>query len=320
MIAIAGAGAFGTALAIAMSQSGAAVTLWGRDAAGIRVLQTDRENRRHLPGAAFPASLRLTAQLRDLSAADVILLAIPAQHIGSFAAENAALLDGKPLVSCAKGLDLTSLQSPATLLAAACPGSAIAVLTGPGFAADIARGLPTALTLACADAVVGRALQQLLSTPALRLYRTDDVTGAELGGALKNVIAIAAGIVIGAGLGESARAALMTRGQAEMTRLALALGARAETLAGLSGFGDLVLTCTSEQSRNFRFGRALGAGAEPDPGKTVEGAATAHATAALARKLQVEMPISAMVAAVLDAKVTVRDAATALLSRPLKQE
>lgn len=320
MIAIAGAGAFGTALAISMSQSGNPVTLWGRDAAGMAEMQRLRENRRHLAGAPFPPSLRLTAQLGDLCTGDAILLAIPAQHIGSFAAENAALLADKPLVSCAKGLDLTSLQSPATLLSAACPTSAIAVLTGPSFAADIARGLPTALVLACADTIVARTLQHLLSTPTLRLYRTDDVTGAELGGALKNVIAIAAGIVIGAGLGESARAALMTRGQAEMARLALARRARAETLAGLSGFGDLVLTCTSTQSRNFRHGVALCAGIEPDPGKTVEGAATARATTALARKLAVDMPISAMVAAVLDAKVTVKEAAIALLSRPLKQE
>ena len=320
MIAIAGAGAFGTALAISMSQTGTAVTFWGRDSAAVAQMQTLRENRRHLPGVLFPPSIRLTAQLGDLAEAAAILLVIPAQQIGSFAAENAALLSGKTLVSCAKGLDIASLQSPTTLLSLSCPGSIVAALTGPSFATDIARGLPTALALACTDAAVAHDLQQLLSTPNLRLYRTDDVTGAEFGGALKNVIAIAAGIVIGAGLGDSARAALMTRGQAEVARLAMALGARAETLAGLSGFGDLVLTCTSAQSRNFRQGLALGAGTEPDPGKTVEGAATARATTALAHKLGIEMPISAMVAAVLDAKVTVQEAALALLSRPLKQE
>jgi glycerol-3-phosphate dehydrogenase (NAD(P)+) len=221
------------------------------------------------------------------------------------------------LVACCKGIDLATLQGPAALIAAACSNSPVAILTGPSFAADIARGLPTALTLAAQD---GEGLQHLLSTPSLRLYRSTDVIGAELGGALKNVIAIAAGVVIGAGLGDSARAALMTRGYAEMTRLALALGARAETLAGLSGFGDLVLTCTSAQSRNFRYGQAIGAGQGFDPTVTVEGAATAKAVSNMALRLEIDMPITAMIAALIDQTITLPQAISALLSRPLKQE
>ncbi|MDM7255294.1 MAG: NAD(P)H-dependent glycerol-3-phosphate dehydrogenase, partial [Paracoccus sp. (in: a-proteobacteria)] len=192
-------------------------------------------------------------------------------------------------------------------------------LTGPSFAADIARGLPTALTLAGADAEAGEALQEALSTPTIRLYRTTDVAGAELGGALKNVIAIAAGAAIGAGLGDSARAAIVTRGFAEMTRFATARGARAETLAGLSGLGDLVLTCTSDLSRNFRFGQALGEGAPFDPSITVEGAATARAVSRIAPDTGVDMPISTMVAALSDG-LPVHEAMRALLSRPLKEE
>lgn len=188
------------------------------------------------------------------------------------------------------------------------------------FAADIARGLPTALTLACTDGGLGERLQSLLSTTTLRVYRTDDVTGAELGGALKNVIAIAAGITIGAGLGDSARAALMTRGYAEMVRLATALHARPETLAGLSGFGDLVLTCTSDQSRNFRFGRALGAGNPFDPTVTVEGAATARAVARLATQRGFDLPLTATVAALIDGQIDLRTAIQTLLSRPLRKE
>jgi glycerol-3-phosphate dehydrogenase (NAD(P)+) len=194
------------------------------------------------------------------------------------------------------------------------------VLTGPGFAGDLAAGLPTALTLACADEAEGARLQAALSTRALRLYRTTDVAGAELGGALKNVIAIAAGAAMGAGLGLSARAAIVTRGQAEMVRLAVALGGRAETLAGLSGLGDLVLTCTSERSRNTRFGMALARGEAVDPAVTVEGAATALAAARLAAATGVDMPITATVAALVEGRTTLAQAMADLLSRPLTTE
>jgi len=320
MIGIAGAGAFGTALAIVLGQSGKPITLWCRNPQRAAAMQASRTNPGFLPGAVFPETVRMTSDLHDLTGQRAILLAIPVQQLGSFLANAGSIWNATPLVSCAKGLDLVSLKGPSALMATASPQSAIAVLTGPGFAADIAKGLPTAFSLACADEAAARMLQALLSTQTLRLYRTSDVTGAELGGALKNVMAIAAGIVIGAGLGESARAAVITRGQAEMARLAQAMGGRAETLAGLSGLGDLVLTCTSLQSRNFGFGMALGASRLPDAGKTVEGIATAHATASLARRMGIDMPICTMVSQVLDAKVTIAEATNALLRRPLKQE
>lgn len=311
-IAILGAGAFGTALAVALSANGP-VTLWGRSTGW------GRQNPR-LPGVILPETLRVTSDLDAATGADTILLALPAQTLGAFLAAHSGALAGKRLVSTAKGIDLGRLTGAATLLAEACPTAQVAVLTGPSFAADIARGLPTALTLACADAEVGRALQHALSTPVLRLYRTTDVTGAELGGALKNVIAIAAGVVIGAGLGDSARAAIITRGFAEMTRLAVRLGARPETLTGLSGLGDLTLTCTSPQSRNFRFGQSLGAATAFDTATTVEGVATARAVAALAGRLDEDLPVAAMVALLADRAVSVEKAVEHLMSRPLKEE
>lgn len=313
-IAILGAGAFGTALAVALAARGP-VTLWGRDTGWAASRQNPR-----LPGITLPAPITVTDDLAHATSAQTILLALPAQKLGDFLTEQAALLDGRRLVSTAKGIDLARLTGPSALLAEACPAAQVAVLTGPSFAADIARGLPTALTLACAEPATGEALQHALSTPVLRLYRSTDVTGAELGGALKNVIAIAAGVVIGAGLGDSARAALITRGFAEMTRLATRLGARPETLTGLSGLGDLTLTCTSPQSRNFRFGEALGAGRPFDPATTVEGVATARAVTALSQDAAADLPIAAMVARLADGAVSVEKAMDHLLSRPLKEE
>lgn len=317
MIGIVGAGAFGTALAVALGREGRPVTLWARDAAQVKTMHNTRRNDARLPGVLLPENVTVTAESTDLVQANAILLSLPMQSLRGFLGAQGAVLNGRKLVACCKGIDLVTLQGPAALIRAACPGSPTAILTGPSFAADIARGLPTALTLAGDDA---EALQHLLSTPTLRLYRSTDVVGAELGGALKNVIAIAAGIVIGAGLGDSARAALMTRGYAEMVRLALTLGAKAETMAGLSGFGDLVLTCTSDQSRNFRYGCALGSGQGFDPTVTVEGAATAKAVADMAKKLSVDLPITTMVAALIDGKIALAQAVQTLLSRPLKQE
>lgn len=318
-IAVLGAGAFGTALAISLARREAEVTLWGRDPDLIREMARRRTNEPRLPGVRFPNRLAVTADF-DAALAEIVLLTVPMQRVAGFLADHAAALDGRTLVSCAKGIDLASRRGATDIIAAACPRARVAVLTGPSFAADIARGLPTALTLACRDEPTGAALQRALSTPILRLYLSSDVRGAELGGALKNVIAIAAGVVVGAGLGDSARAALMTRGFAEMNRLATRLGAETETLAGLSGFGDLVLTCTSEGSRNFRYGRALGAGGTFDPQTTVEGAATAKAVIALAETLRVDMPVAAMVAALVDGKLSVSEATTQLLSRPLRKE
>ena len=312
MIAVLGAGAFGTALAVALTANGP-VTLWGRQ------IGWRGENPR-LPGVTMPDAVTVTDDLPAALACDTILLALPAQALGAFLAEQGAHLSGRALVSTAKGIDLNRLTGPSALIAAHVPQARIAVLTGPSFAADIARGLPTALTLAATDATLGAALQARLSTPVLRLYRTTDVAGAELGGALKNVIAIAAGVVIGAGLGDSARAAIITRGFSEMTRLATHLGARPETLTGLSGLGDLVLTCTSDGSRNFRFGRAIGAAAPWDDAITVEGAATARALDRLALRDGLDLPIARMVARLAEGAVSVEKAMDALLARPLKEE
>lgn len=318
-VTVLGAGAYGTALAVALAMGGRRVTLWARDADHVDEMRTSRRNDRRLPGVTLPDGLTVTAEL-DRMADPTILLALPMQQTGGFLAAQRAVLAGRDLVACAKGIDIKTLQGPVAELGAANLGGNIAILTGPSFAADIAHGLPTALTLACASDTAGARLQDLLSTPTLRLYRTDDTLGAELGGALKNVIAIAAGVVIGARLGHSARAALMTRGFAEMVRLATVLGARADTLMGLSGFGDLVLTCTSDQSRNFRYGQALGSGARWDRDITVEGAATAQAVARLAVARGIEMPVCTMVAALVDRKIAVEDAVSALMARPLKKE
>ena len=318
MIGVAGAGAFGTALAVVQAAAGKPVVLWGRDAPAMAAMQASRSNPR-LPGVALPDGLTCTADLAALARVEALLLVVPAQETEGFLRAHGAAVPDAPLVLCAKGIDAQRRRLQTGIAAEAVPGHALAALTGPGFAGEIARGLPTALTLACADAERGRVLQELLATPRMRLYLTDDVTGAELGGALKNVIAIACGMVEGAKLGASARAALMTRGFAEMVRLAVAMGARAETRAGLSGLGDLSLTCASMQSRNFAAGHALGAGAAR-PGGTVEGVATARAACELGAGLGVELPIAAAVADVLEGRLTISEAMKALLSRPLREE
>jgi glycerol-3-phosphate dehydrogenase (NAD(P)+) len=318
-IAVVGAGAFGTALACAEAADGRPVLLWGRDIEAMAAVDTTRENARRLPAARLPDGVRATASLGALAAADVILLALPAQATEGFLAEHGRALPEAPVVLCAKGLTRAGFCRQSELAGAALPGRPLAVLTGPGFAAEIARGLPTALTLACADPALGRRIQEQLSTPRLRLYLTEDVVGAELGGALKNVTALACGMVEGAALGQSARAALMTRGFAETARLAAALGARPETLTGLSGLGDLSLTCNSPQSRNFAAGRALGAG-ELVPVGTVEGIATARAACELGRRTGVDMPIAEAVAAVIEGALTIGAAMEGLLARPLREE
>jgi glycerol-3-phosphate dehydrogenase (NAD(P)+) len=247
-------------------------------------------------------------------------LAVPAQALRSFVADQAGVLEGKPLVACAKGIDLETLDGPSAAIRHAVPTAVPLVLTGPSFAADIARGLPTALTLACADEAAGERLQVRLSTPVLRLYRTTDLVGAELGGALKNVVAIACGACIGGGFGESARAALLTRGFAEMRRFAAAQGAQEGTLMGLSGLGDLVLTATSEGSRNYRYGLALGRGEPFAASITVEGAATALAAAKLGTRLRLDLPVTEVVAALVEGRTNVAQALRRLLDRPLRAE
>ena len=310
-IDIIGAGAFGTALAITYAAAGHQVTLLARDDAA--AMTRAGENTRRLPGFAFPPGLCVTDDVTDLTA-DLALLALPTQSLGAFLA--ATSLGAQTLVSCAKGIDRATGLGPSALIARHTTARA-AQLTGPSFAVDIAAGLPTALTLACADDGAGAALQDRLSTPLLRLYRTTDVIGAELGGALKNVVAIAAGVVIGAGYGESARAALMTRGLAEMTRLAVTLGAEQATLRGLSGLGDLILTCNSEKSRNFRYGLALARGEALAADITVEGLHTAREIAA---RPALDTPIADAVAALADGRADLAALADMLLNRPLKPE
>ncbi|MFN4202718.1 MAG: NAD(P)H-dependent glycerol-3-phosphate dehydrogenase [Tabrizicola sp.] len=318
MIGILGAGAFGTALAVALGRAGREVRLWARNPALVAEMRSGRRNDRALPGIDLPETVSVHAEIAETTGGEALLLTVPMQALGALLDAHPEIGERQPLVACCKGVDLTSLRGPVALIRDRRPGAVAAILTGPSFAADIARGLPTALTLAATSE--GEALQDLLSTPTLRLYRTDDIVGAELGGALKNVIAIAAGVVIGAGLGDSARAALMTRGYAEMLRLASALGARTETLAGLSGLGDLVLTCTSVQSRNFRYGAALGQGTAFDPSITVEGIATAHAVLRLADDRGIDMPVTDMVDALASGRIALNDAVGRLMSRPLKQE
>lgn len=315
-VSVLGAGAFGTALAITLAERG--VTLWARDPDAATAMQKTRENATRLKGIHLPEGLTVTSDLTTACAADTILMAVPMQSTAAFVTENADLLRGKKLVACSKGVDLTSLRGPTAILAEVT--RAPAIITGPSFAIDIARGLPTALTLACKNPILGEELQETLSSATIRLYRSTDPVGAELGGALKNVIAIAAGAVMGAGLGESARAALITRGFAEMMRIAGPLGAIPETMMGLSGFGDLTLTCTSPTSRNYAYGFALGQGADYDPTITVEGAATARAVARLARDKDIDMPITSVVAALVEGRLDVSQGMQTLLSRPLKEE
>jgi glycerol-3-phosphate dehydrogenase (NAD(P)+) len=274
-LAVYGAGAFGTALALTYAAAGLEVTLWARPAP--RPSPKRRERCRDCPACVLPEASACHADPRI--EADIALIAVPTQSVGAMMETvRPARRSSYP---APRASTCRRASGPRLLIRRHAPGARIAQLTGPSFAVDIAAGLPTALTLACADDATGSALQSTLSTPVLRLYRTTDVVGAELGGALKNVVAIAAGAAIGAGLGDSARAAIIARGFAEMSRVAAAPGgARAETLTGLSGLGDLVLTCGSEKSRNFRYGVALATGAEIDPEMTVEGVHTARRIAA----------------------------------------
>ena len=315
-VSVLGAGAFGTALAISLAHNGP-VTLWARNMGD---MAKNRENASRLPGCGFPNALHVTDHINQACKSDTLLVAIPMQKLRAFLTEYSDVLAHKKLIACCKGIELSTGTGPVNIIQKIVPSAAAAILTGPSFAADIARGLPTALTLACTNDVIGKQLQQSLTTPNIRIYRTTDTIGAELGGALKNVIAIACGTAIGAGLGESARAALMTRGYAEMQRLAGYLNADPTTLSGLSGFGDLTLTCTSEQSRNYRLGLSLGKGTKFDQSTTVEGAATARAVNTLAQKSHLDMPITAVVAGLLDNRLNVSDAMQSLLTRPLKEE
>ena len=321
-----GGGAWGTALAQVCARAGLAVTLQARELEVVEAINSRNDNPLFLPGVALDPVISATTELEDLGACDVILAVAPAQHLrATLAALASHVRETLPIVLCAKGVEQGTLCLMTEVLAETLPNAPAAVLSGPSFAGEVARGLPTAVTLACPDEDLARALAGAIATPAFRPYVTDDMIGAEAGGAIKNVLAIACGIVEGRQLGRSAHAALITRGFAEMTRVAEALGGRAETVAGLCGLGDLVLTCSSPQSRNMSVGLALGRGEtleEALAGKltVAEGVASAPAVRALARKLDVETPICEAVAAILAGEVGVDEAILGLLSRPLKSE
>ncbi len=317
-ISVFGAGAFGTALAISLARDGHAVSLVARNALHAKAMAKTNQNESRLPGISFPPGLTATADPTD--PAMICLIAVPAQSLGMFMRQHRQEFVGRTIVACCKGVDLATGLGPTSTILNACPTSEAAILSGPSFAADIAAGLPTALTIATRSAETAKFIQQTLSTQTIRLYRTTDTIGVELGGALKNVMAIAAGITIGAGLGESARAALMARGYEELKRYATDAGALADTLSGLSGFGDLVLTCTSEKSRNFAHGVALGRGDLIDPNITVEGKSTALAIATQSKTRDIDMPITNTVAGVLSGELAIQHAIRTLLSRPLTKE
>ena len=321
-----GAGAWGTALAETCARAGLEVVLWAREPEVRQSIADKRQNSLFLPGVTLSDTVSATGDFAALASCDFVLAVPPAQFVRqTFQAFASYAPEGLPVLLCAKGIEQGSLKLMTEVLAECLPRARPAVLSGPSFAAEVARGLPTAVTLACADAALGQQLAEAIAGPAFRPYLSDVMIGAEAGGAVKNVLAIACGVVEGLKLGRSAHAALITRGFAEMTRLAVAKGAKAETLAGLCGLGDLVLTCSSPQSRNMSVGLALGSGQSLEQalaGKlsVAEGVATAPAVRALARQLGIEMPICEAVAAVLAGEITLNKAIDGLLSRPLKSE
>ena len=321
-----GAGAWGTALALVCARAGLDVTLYAREAEVAGDVNTRHENRTFLPGVTLDPAVRAVSRPEDLAGRDLYLNVTPAQHLrSSLRAFAPVIAAGTPMVLCAKGIEQGSLKLMTEVLSETLPDARPAVLSGPSFAGEVARGLPTAVTLACPDEGLGAALARAVAGPAFRPYAASDMVGAEVGGAVKNVLAIACGVSEGRGLGRSAHAALITRGFAELTRMAVALGGRAETVAGLCGLGDLVLTCSSPQSRNMSVGLALGQGRsleEALAGKVsvAEGVASAPAVRELAARIGVEAPICEAVAAILAGEVGVEAAITGLLARPLKSE
>jgi glycerol-3-phosphate dehydrogenase (NAD(P)+) len=319
-VAIIGAGAWGTALATVAARAGRDVTLYARDAAHASRIEQARENPR-LPGVKLAAGITVTNDLALAATADIVLVATPAQHLrGAVNALAPHLRKDTPVIACAKGIEHGTHKFMTDVIVQSAPEARPAILSGPSFADDVARGLPTAVTLAARDEALAAALVQALGSPTFRPYHTSDVRGVEIGGAAKNVLAIAAGIVVGKKLGASAQAALTTRGFSELARLGRACGARSETMMGLSGLGDLILTCSSPQSRNFALGLSLGRGEPRPPGKLAEGEFTAPVLIELAATQTIDMPVSAAVAAVLAGRLTIDAAIESLLTRPFKAE
>src|SRR4051812_28770605 len=325
-VGVIGGGAWGTALAQVCARAGRDVILWAREPEVVESINAAHENATFLKGVPLETGIRATGDLAELAAADLILAVPPAQHMRSTLSTFAPhARDGLPILLCSKGIEQGSLKLMTEVLAETIPQAQAAVLSGPSFAGEVARGLPTAVTLACPETGCAEDLAEAIATPTFRPYFATDMIGAEAGGAVKNVLAIACGIVEGRGLGRSAHAALITRGFSELTRLAVALGGEAETVAGLCGLGDLVLTCSSPQSRNMSVGLALGRGhtlEEALAGKlsVAEGVASAPAVRQLARKLGVDTPICEATAAILAGEVGVDEAIRDLLSRPLREE
>ena len=321
-LGVIGGGAWGTALA-QVAAAGGETLLWAMEPEVVESVNSVRENRTYLPGIPLNAAIRATGDLDDLSEYDAFLAVTPAQHMR--AVLERAPISGKPLILCSKGIEEGTGALLHQAAREACPNCPVAVLSGPTFAHEVARGLPTAVTLAAEDAELAERLRQRIAVPTFRIYLSDDVAGAEIGGAVKNVLAIACGVVEGKGLGQNARAALIGRGFAEMTRFGLAYGARRETLAGLSGLGDLVLTCSSTSSRNFSLGKGIGEGRSAadlmsDRRTVAEGAFTAPVLARLAEERGIDMPIVAAVDGLLAGRFTVDEVLEQLLARPPRPE
>ena len=325
-IAIIGAGAWGTALAVAARRAGCDVLIWALEPGVADSIAHDNENRPYLPGVKLDPAIRATNDLGDAAAADIVLLAAPAQHFRRTAGPLAGqLAPSTPLIICSKGIEQETLALMSEAISSLFATNPIMVLSGPTFASDVAAGLPTAVTLAADDIDAAQQVANCLSSERFRPYSSDDVIGAQIGGAIKNVLAIGCGIADGRGFGDNARAALITRGLSELTRLCLAKGGRAETMMGLSGMGDLVLTCTGTQSRNYSLGLAIGqdrtlADVLEERNSIAEGVFTASAAVALAEKLDVDMPIATAVDAILNRDADIDDVIGALLARPLKTE
>lgn len=322
-IGVVGAGAWGTALAQVIASDGSAVTLWAREPEVVEAVNRDHVNTLFLPGLPLAPTIAATGVLDAMAGHEALLIVSPAQHLRAMLSRIP--VGTTPLVLCSKGIEAGTMKLLSEVAAEEHPAAPIAVLSGPTFAHEVAAGLPAAVTLACADQALGVELAARFARPAFRPYLSTDVVGAEIGGAVKNVLAIACGVVEGRGLGQNARAALISRGFAEMTRFGLARGARAETLAGLSGLGDLVLTCSSTSSRNFSLGKGLGEGKSAaalmaDRRTVAEGAFTAPVLRAAARAVGVDMPVVDAVCALLDGSATIEAVVESLMTRPLRSE
>lgn len=325
-IGIIGAGAWGTALAQALSKAGRQIVVWAHEPEVVEAINKSNDNPLYLPGVALNPAIRATTVLSEAGESDAAFLVVPAQFLRGVASQLApALAQGVPVVVCAKGIEQDSCALMTEVVAETLPGHPVGVLSGPTFASEVARGAPTAVTVAASDSVTGGDLMEAVGSQQIRPYQSADVIGAEIGGAVKNVLAIACGITEGRKFGDNARAALITRGLAEMTRLCVAKGGQAETMMGLSGLGDLTLTCTSTQSRNYSLGVALGEGQKLEDimaarRSVAEGVFSAEAVAALARQLGIEMPIVEAVDAIVNKGETVEAAIQGLLTRPFRNE